>query len=299
MRVYAAAHDIRITPACTTPAAARDRPSHVPELPEVETTRRGIAPYVEGRRVKDVLVRDSRLRWPVSAALAGELRGQTIDAIERRAKYLLLRTRAGTLLAHLGMSGSLRIVDASEPVRKHDHVDIVLQDGKVLRFHDPRRFGCMLWVKDDVHAHPLLADLGPEPLTKDLSGEYLFARSRKRSVPVKSFIMDQRIVVGVGNIYANEALFTAGISPRRKSGSVTRAQFEALVAEIKAVLRRAIKSGGTTLRDFVGGDGKPGYFIQELQVYGRGGEACRRCRSKLREFRQGQRTTVYCPRCQR
>jgi formamidopyrimidine-DNA glycosylase len=271
----------------------------LPELPEVETTRRGIAPHVEGKRVKEVLVRDSRLRWPVTPTLAAELRGQTIDTIERRAKYLLLHTKAGTLLAHLGMSGSFRIVEPAEPVRKHDHVDIVLANNRILRFHDPRRFGCMLWVKDDLHEHPLLAGLGPEPLSKELTGEYLFARSRKRSAPVKSFIMDQRIVVGVGNIYANEALFGAGISPRRKSGAVTRAQFAALVAEIKAVLKRSIKSGGTTLRDFVGSDGAPGYFIQELQVYGRGGEPCARCRSKLTEFRQGQRTTVYCPKCQR
>jgi formamidopyrimidine-DNA glycosylase len=271
----------------------------LPELPEVETTRRGIAPHVEGKRVKAVLVRDSRLRWPIPATLAEELPGQKIDAIERRAKYLLLRTQSGTLLAHLGMSGSFRIVNAAEPLRKHDHVDIVLADNKVLRFHDPRRFGCLLWVKGAVDEHPLLAGLGPEPLSDELTADYLFARSRKRSAPVKSFIMDQRIVVGVGNIYANEALFGAGISPRRKSGSVTRAQFEALVAEIKAVLARSIKSGGTTLRDFVGGDGKPGYFIQHLNVYGRGGEACLTCRSTLREFRQGQRTTVYCPKCQR
>jgi formamidopyrimidine-DNA glycosylase len=271
----------------------------LPELPEVETTRRGIAPHVEGKRVKAVLVRDHRLRWPIPATLAAELPGQTIDTIERRAKYLLLRTKTGTLLAHLGMSGSFRIVTPEEPVRKHDHVDIVLADGKVLRFHDPRRFGCLLWVKDEVNAHPLLAGLGPEPLSNELTADYLFARSRKRSAPVKSFIMDQRIVVGVGNIYANEALFSAGISPRRKSGSVTRAQFAALVTEIKAVLKRSIKSGGTTLRDFVGGDGKPGYFIQELNVYGRGGESCVTCRSKLREFRQGQRATVYCPKCQR
>lgn len=271
----------------------------MPELPEVETTRRGIAPHVEGRRVKTVTVRDSRLRWSVPEALAAKLRGQKIERIERRAKYLLLRTAAGTVLAHLGMSGSFRIVDPREPVRKHDHVDIALDNGCVLRFHDPRRFGCMLWVEDDVTVHPLLAQLGPEPLSEELTGEYLFKRSRKRSALVKSFIMDQRIVVGVGNIYANEALFGAGISPRRKSGSVTRAQYDALVAEIKTVLQRSIEVGGTTLRDFVGSDGAPGYFIQQLQVYGRGGENCARCRSKLREFRQGQRATVYCPKCQR
>ncbi|HEY0961822.1 MAG TPA: bifunctional DNA-formamidopyrimidine glycosylase/DNA-(apurinic or apyrimidinic site) lyase [Pseudomonadales bacterium] len=271
----------------------------MPELPEVETTRRGILPHVEGKRVKSVLVRNASLRWPVPAALAADLPGKTIDTIERRAKYLLMRTRAGTLLTHLGMSGSLRIVDASAPVRKHDHVDIVLADDTVLRFHDPRRFGCMLWVTDAIDGHPLLADLGPEPLSNEFTGDYLFARSRKRSAPIKSFIMDQRIVVGVGNIYANEALFAAGISPRRKSGSVTRAQYDALASEIKAVLHRAIASGGTTLRDFVGSDGTPGYFVQELQVYGRGGEACTRCRSKLREFRLGQRASVYCPKCQR
>jgi formamidopyrimidine-DNA glycosylase len=271
----------------------------LPELPEVETTRRGIAPHVEGKRVKGVLVRDSRLRWPIPATLAAELPGQKIESIERRAKYLLLHTKSGTLLAHLGMSGSFRIVTPAEPVRKHDHVDIVFADNTVLRFHDPRRFGCMLWVKSEVNEHPLLAGLGPEPLSDALTADYLFARSRKRSAPVKSFIMDQRIVVGVGNIYANEALFEAGISPRRKSGSVTRAQFDALVGKIKAVLKRSIKSGGTTLRDFVGSDGAPGYFVQQLKVYGRGGEACVTCRSKLREFRQGQRATVYCPKCQR
>ena len=271
----------------------------MPELPEVETTRRGIAPHVEGRRVEAVLVREKRLRWPIPATLARELPGQRIDSIERRAKYLILRSEAGCLLVHLGMSGSLRIVSPDEPVRKHDHVDIQLTGAKVLRFHDPRRFGCMLWVKGNVDEHPLLAGLGPEPLAEDFTAEYLFTRSRKRKAPVKSFIMDQRIVVGVGNIYANEALFPAGISPRRKAGKVTRAQYAALVAEIKAVLKRAITSGGTTLRDFIGGDGKPGYFKQSLNVYGRGGEPCVNCRSTLTEFRLGQRTTVYCPKCQR
>jgi formamidopyrimidine-DNA glycosylase len=270
----------------------------MPELPEVETTRRGIAPHVEGRKVEAVVVREKRLRWPIPPSLARELPGQRIDSIERRAKYLILRTQAGCLLVHLGMSGSLRIVGPDEAVRKHDHVDIQLAGKQILRFHDPRRFGCMLWVKDNIEEHPLLAGLGPEPLSTAFTAEYLFARSRKRNAPIKSFIMDQRIVVGVGNIYANEALFSAGISPRRKGGSVTRAQYAALVTEIKAVLKRAITVGGTTLRDFVGGDGEPGYFAQALQVYGRGGEACMRCRSKLTEFRQGQRTTVYCPKCQ-
>lgn len=271
----------------------------MPELPEVETTRLGIAPHVEGRKVKELIVRQRALRWPVPRGLEARLRGQTITALERRAKYLLFHTRKGSLLVHLGMSGSLRVTDGKDAPRKHDHVDLVFGGDRILRFHDPRRFGCLLWVKEEVNAHPLLAGLGPEPLSKELTGEYLFARARKRSAPIKSFIMDQRIVVGVGNIYANEALFSAGISPRRKSGKVTRAQFDALVTEIKAVLKRSIKSGGTTLRDFVGGDGEPGYFIQQLLVYGRGGEPCTRCRSKLREFRQGQRSTVYCPECQR
>jgi formamidopyrimidine-DNA glycosylase len=271
----------------------------MPELPEVETTRRGLSPHVAGQLVRAVQVREKRLRWPVPPALTRELTGQRIERIERRAKYLLFHTPAGVLLAHLGMSGSLRLVAPDEPVRKHDHVDIALANNLVLRFHDPRRFGCLLWVKGDIGAHPLLKALGPEPLEESFTGDLMFARSRKRSAPVKSFIMDQRIVVGVGNIYANEALFAAGISPRRKAGKVTRAQYDALVAEIRAVLQRAIRSGGTTLRDFIGGDGKPGYFQQTLAVYGRGGGTCVRCRSALVEFRLGQRSTVYCPRCQR
>jgi formamidopyrimidine-DNA glycosylase len=276
-------------------------PAHdpMPELPEVETTLRGIKPHIENVVVEKVLVRESRLRWAVSANLKQALSGHHISKIDRRAKYLLLKSTGGTVLIHLGMSGSLAIVAADEPVRKHDHVDFCLAGGKVLRFHDPRRFGCILWLTGDPEQHPLLADLGPEPLSDTFTGEYLFARSRKRKVPIKSYIMDGRIVVGVGNIYANEALFAAGIAPKRMAGTVSKNQYEALAAAIKAVLAKAITAGGTTLRDFTGGDGKPGYFRQELLVYGRGAEPCLRCGALLSEIRLGQRTTVYCRKCQR
>jgi formamidopyrimidine-DNA glycosylase len=270
----------------------------MPELPEVETTGRGIAPWVEGQRVTAVEVRHAGLRWPVPPALAQELEGCVIERVTRRGKYLLLQTARGHVLVHLGMSGSLRIVEPGAPVKKHDHVDFALANGKVLRFHDPRRFGCILWLTGDPMAHPLLAGLGPEPLSEDFDASYLFARSRKRTSPVKQFIMDSHVVVGVGNIYANEALFLAGILPTRKAGSISKARYTKLVAAIRQVLASAISSGGTTLRDFVGGDGKPGYFKLQLHVYGRGGEPCCRCHGKLTEIRQGQRTTVYCPRCQ-
>ena len=272
----------------------------MPELPEVETTRRGIAPHVEGRRVATVVVRQPSLRWPVPVELPRLLRGQQIQALERRAKYLLFRAPRGTMLVHLGMSGSLRIVPATEPVRKHDHLDVCMDGNTVLRFHDPRRFGCVLWVPGQaLLEHPLLAALGPEPLAPDFDAAYLYARARGRKTAIKSLIMDGRVVVGVGNIYANEALFGAGILPTRAAGAVSLARCARLVDEIKAVLARAIEVGGTTLRDFVGGDGKPGYFQQTLTVYGRAGQVCQRCAAELKECRLGQRSTVYCPRCQR
>jgi len=271
----------------------------MPELPEVETTRRGIAPFVEGSVVKSIAIRQRSLRWPIPTSLQKELPGTRIDQLQRRAKYLLASTEKGTLLLHLGMSGSLRIVTAQEAPRKHDHVDIAMENGHVLRFHDPRRFGCVLWLKGNVDQHPLLADLGPEPLSEDFNARYLHAAAGKRKVAVKSFIMDGHVVVGVGNIYANEALYAAGISPVKPAGSISRARYEKLVAEIKAVLARAIAVGGTTLRDFVGGDGKPGYFSQSLSVYGRGGEPCHKCGSVLTEIRIGQRSTVYCRGCQK
>ncbi|WP_263143747.1 bifunctional DNA-formamidopyrimidine glycosylase/DNA-(apurinic or apyrimidinic site) lyase [Pseudomonas sp. RIT-PI-AD] len=270
----------------------------MPELPEVETTRRGIAPYLEGQRVSRVIVRERRLRWPVPEDLDVRLSGQRIEQVERRAKYLLLKAESGTLIGHLGMSGSLRLVEIGLAPAKHEHVDIELESGLALRYTDPRRFGALLWSQDP-HAHDLLRHLGPEPLTELFDGERLFQLSRGRAMAVKPFIMDNAVVVGVGNIYASEALFAAGIDPRRAAGSISRARYLKLAQEIKRILIHAIERGGTTLRDFVGGDGQPGYFQQELFVYGRGGDFCKLCGGTLREVRLGQRASVYCPRCQR
>lgn len=270
----------------------------MPELPEVETTRRGIEPHCVGRAVIRVLVREPRLRWPVPDQLTVLLAGQVIETVERRAKYLLFRTQVGSLLVHLGMSGSLRLVDADAPPSRHDHIDVLLDDGVCLRYHDPRRFGCFLWLAAG-EIHPLLADLGPEPLSSDFDGRVLYRRSRGRKSPIKNFIMDGKVVVGVGNIYANEALFIAGIRPDRAAGRVSIVRYQRLAENIKQVLTSAINQGGTTLRDFVGGDGRPGYFAQQLLVYGRGGQPCKRCNATLREVRLGQRSSVYCVSCQR
>ncbi len=270
----------------------------MPELPEVETTRRGVAPYCSGAQVQRLVVREPRLRWPVPEQLPHLLQGQLITAVERRAKYLLFRTAAGTLLVHLGMSGSLRVVSPEQSPGRHDHIDIHLHTGACLRYNDPRRFGCFLWL-ETAEQHPLLQELGPEPLSAEFDGDMLYRRSRGRRVPVKSFIMNGQVVVGVGNIYANEALFLAGIDPRRSAGRIAATRYGVLANCIKQVLTSAIKQGGTTLRDFVGGDGKPGYFAQQLYVYGRGGSPCKRCGGVLRECRLGQRTTVFCVTCQR
>ncbi|HCW95373.1 MAG TPA: DNA-formamidopyrimidine glycosylase [Pseudomonas sp.] len=270
----------------------------MPELPEVETTRRGIAPHLLGQTIERVVVRDRRLRWPIPEDLDVRLSGQRIEAVERRAKYLLIRVQSGTLIAHLGMSGSLRLVPAELPAAKHEHVDILLGSGQALRYTDPRRFGALLWSQLPLE-HPLLASLGPEPLDEGFDGRRLYELSRGRSMAIKPFIMDNAVVVGVGNIYASEALFAAGIDPRRPAGGISRARYERLAAEIRRILAMAIERGGTTLRDFVGGDGKPGYFQQELFVYGRGGAFCKQCGSTLREVRLGQRASVYCGRCQR
>lgn len=270
----------------------------MPELPEVETARRGLLPHVAGRRVGHVRLRRPDLRWPIPREVQAVLPGQRIDAIHRRAKYLLAETAAGSALLHLGMSGSLRVLPADAPVRAHDHVDIVLDDGHALRFHDPRRFGCLLWQAPG-ETHPLLAGLGPEPLSEAFDGDYLFARSRGRSAPVKAFLMDQKVVVGVGNIYAAEALFAAGISPLRAAGKVSRERYAALAGEVKRILAHAIARGGTTLRDFLAPDGAPGYFEQELAAYGRGGEPCPRCGRPLKQAMVGQRASVWCARCQR
>ncbi|MBA1194184.1 bifunctional DNA-formamidopyrimidine glycosylase/DNA-(apurinic or apyrimidinic site) lyase [Pseudomonas entomophila] len=270
----------------------------MPELPEVETTRRGIAPFLEGQRVQRVVVRDRRLRWPIPEDLDVRLSGQRILTVERRAKYLLINAEAGTLISHLGMSGNLRLVELGLAPARHEHVDIELESGMALRYTDPRRFGAMLWSLDP-HNHELLARLGPEPLTDLFDGERLYQLSRGRAMAVKPFIMDNAIVVGVGNIYATEALFASGIDPRRAAGGISRARYLKLAVEIKRVLAAAIERGGTTLRDFIGGDGQPGYFQQELFVYGRAGLPCKVCATPLREVRLGQRASVYCPRCQR
>ncbi len=271
----------------------------MPELPEVETTRRGIERYASGHVVASAIVRNRRLRWPVSKEVETILPGAKIEHVERRGKYLLFRTDAGTLIVHLGMSGSLRVVTTGEPVQKHDHVDICLRGGKILRYNDPRRFGCMLWTMDDPQQHELLARLGPEPLEPEFTAAYLHRRSRGRKAAVKTFIMDSRVVAGVGNIYANEALFMSGILPSRAAGRVSLAHYELLLDAIKQILAAAIKQGGTTLRDFVGGDGKPGYFRQQLNVYDHAGEPCPSCGRELCESRLGQRATVFCGYCQR
>jgi formamidopyrimidine-DNA glycosylase len=270
----------------------------VPELPEVETSRRGIAPWVEQQEVCGVVVRDRRLRWPVPLDIDNRLPGQQIRSVARRAKYLLFDTAAGTALLHLGMSGSLRIIDQDEPAGKHDHVDIRFRSGKALRFRDPRRFGLLLWTEDPFR-HALLRDLGPEPLSEAFDGDHLWRAARGRRVSVKPFIMNSSVVVGVGNIYASEALFRAGIHPKRRAGRISRARMHGLAEAIRSVLQRAIEAGGTTLRDFHGGDGEPGYFRQQLDVYDRAGLPCRNCDAPIRSVVLGQRSTYYCLRCQR
>ena len=271
----------------------------MPELPEVETTRQGIKPYVEGQMVREVIIRDHRLRWPIPETLPDQLEGRSIKKVQRRAKYLLLDTGCGFLIIHLGMSGSLRILKQSEPAKKHDHVDIILANGCCLRYHDPRRFGAVLWSESPINEHKLLKNLGPEPLETEFSAQRLYQLSRGRTQAVKTFIMDNHVVVGVGNIYASEALFKAGIRPDRPCSKVSLVRYERLVSSIRDTLARAIEQGGTTLRDFVGGDGKPGYFKQELLVYGKAGQPCTHCSSLIKEIRLGNRSTCFCSKCQR
>jgi formamidopyrimidine-DNA glycosylase len=270
----------------------------MPELPEVETTRRGIEPHLLGRVITGLIVRERRLRWPIPRTLLKALPGQRIEAISRRGKYLLLQTAAGTAILHLGMSGSLRVLPGSTPPQKHDHVDIVFDNNQVLRLRDPRRFGTLLWTTSDPSRHKLLRTLGPEPLSVDFSGDYLFEKSRGRKVAVKSFIMDSHVVVGVGNIYASETLFLAGIHPERAAGRISQARYQLLADSIRKVLSAAIKAGGTTLRDFVREDGAPGYFRQHLRVYDHEGRPCKRCKTPIVASVTGQRATYYCPRCQ-
>lgn len=269
----------------------------MPELPEVETTRRGIAPHLLQQTVSDIVVRQRQLRWPVPRSL-NALQGAVVLAVERRGKYILLRSDPGTAILHLGMSGSLRIVSAGEPLRKHDHVDLFLCSGNSLRLHDPRRFGALLWTAKDPLQHKLLHALGPEPLGDMFDGEHLFAHSRKRTLAVKSFIMNSSVVVGVGNIYASEALFMAGIRPTTPAGKVSRARYCALAGAIRQVLGNAIEAGGTTLRDFVNPQGAPGYFQQSLYVYARTGEPCRQCKAPIKHKVIGQRGSFFCAICQ-
>ena len=271
----------------------------MPELPEVETTRRGIAPVLQGRRIAALVVREPRLRWPVPRTLAEEIAGQSVSAVRRRAKYLLIDLEHGSLILHLGMSGSVRVLPSGTPLVDHDHIDILLDSGLALRFNDPRRFGSLLWTRSDPLTHPLLVRLAPEPLEPAFDADYLYAVSRGRRVAIKQFLMNSHVVVGVGNIYASEALFRARVHPRRAARRLKRAEIARLVRGIKSVLTTAIRVGGTTLRDYVGADGNPGYFRQRLYVYERAGKPCRVCRTPIRQITQGQRSTYYCPRCQR
>ena len=271
----------------------------MPELPEVETTRRGVAPHVVGHRVARLAVYDPRLRWPVPSDLGRRLAGRTFDAVDRRSKYLLFRMGNDTLLVHLGMTGSLRVFRRAPERRPHDHVDIVLDDGTVLRYNDPRRFGAMLWVPAPAAAHPLLASLGPEPFDAAFDAGYLWRATRTRSAAIKLALMDNGLVVGVGNIYANESLFRAGIRPTLPAHRVSRARLARLVDAVRAVLTEAIAKGGSTLRDYVDARGEPGYFQLDYFVYGRAGEPCRVCGAPIRLRRLGARASFYCPRCQR
>ena len=271
----------------------------MPELPEVETTRRGLLPHLLGRRIRGVVVRNGSLRWPVPADLDRRLRGEEVLAIRRRGKYLLFEFPKGHLLVHLGMSGRLTMVPEGEPAKLHDHIDVRLENHKSLRFTDPRRFGAMLWVKGAPEKHTLLEGLGLEPLDAEFSGRALHGRSRGRKVAIKQFLMNARILTGVGNIYASEALFAAGIHPLREAGRISLARYERLAAAIRATLERALAAGGTTLRDFASAEGVPGYFQHESAVYGREGKPCRACGTKIRALRQGQRSTFFCPKCQR
>ena len=271
----------------------------MPELPEVETTRRGVEPYVVGRRIVALAVHEPRLRWRVPEELPAQLAGQRVERAGRRAKYLLIELSGGTLLLHLGMSGSLRVLPAETPRVEHDHLDLVLDSGLALRFNDPRRFGSLHYTTGDPQAHPLLASLAPEPFDPAFDAEYLWKITRRRRVSIKQLIMNSRLVVGVGNIYANEALYRAGIHPLRAAGRIARSRFAPLVDSIRAVLTDALAEGGTTLRNYVDGDGNPGYFRQSLNVYERAGEPCKRCGQPIRERVVGQRATYFCASCQR
>ncbi|MDB5903211.1 MAG: Formamidopyrimidine-DNA glycosylase [Betaproteobacteria bacterium] len=271
----------------------------MPELPEVETTRRGLAPHLVNQRVRTAIVRNHAMRLPIPKRLPQLVAGTTIAHVERRAKYLLIDCGRGTLIVHLGMSGRLWLVEEKAPVESHDHFDLVLENGTAVRLRDPRRFGLVLWHAGDPLEHPLLASIGPEPLSSAFSGASLFEATRNRTAAIKLVLMDSHVVAGVGNIYASEALFRAGISPKTAAHRVSRARCDVLAQTVRDTLEAAIEAGGSTLRDYVGGDGRAGYFQNEHLVYGRTGEACYHCGASIRESRQGQRATFYCPSCQK
>ena len=271
----------------------------MPELPEVETTRRGLSPGLINQTIANVVVRNRQLRYPVNDEFENHLKDNRIVNLSRRAKYLIVQLNRGFLLIHLGMSGHLRLIKPSYAASKHDHIDIILSNGNVLRYNDPRRFGLMLWSSGIPQEHPLLNKLGPEPLESAFDGDYLWSQSRKRKLAVKNFIMDNHTVVGVGNIYAQESLFAAGINPQKKACDITHKHYDKLATAIKNILTKAIEQGGTTLKDFYASDGKPGYFSQSLMVYGRQGQTCHLCQQLLTTCVIGQRTTVYCAQCQK
>ncbi len=273
----------------------------MPELPEVETTLRGVEPYLKDAKITHVTIRNFSLRWPIEPNLAEIITDQTIHRLYRRAKYLLLECDTGTLIIHLGMSGRLRILKVSEniPPEKHDHFDMAVDNGHLLRYTDPRRFGAIIWTESAIEVHPLFNHLGPEPLTESFDAAYLLAKSQNRRCSAKTMIMDGKIVVGVGNIYANEALFKAGVHPKTTANQLKIKDLNKLVTAIKTILSQAIKAGGTTLKDFRKSDGKPGYFAQELSVYGRQGQACVHCGSEIEHYKEAQRATFYCSKCQR
>jgi len=271
----------------------------MPELPEVETSRCGIEPHLLNKKITEVIIRQHKLRWPIPKDLPTLAKGKNIIAIGRRAKYIYLKLENGNIIIHLGMSGSLRICTKKAPPDKHDHIDIIVSNNKVLRLRDPRKFGCVLWQASDINQHKLIKSLGPEPLEQEFNTDYLQIKTRNRQCSIKALIMNSHIVVGVGNIYASEALFRAGINPKRKAGKISRPRLQKLVDAIKQTLSEAIKAGGTTLRDFTASDGQPGYFAQELLVYGKGGQPCTQCSGTIKQFTQQARSTFYCSKCQR
>jgi formamidopyrimidine-DNA glycosylase len=270
----------------------------MPELPEVETTLQGLKPYIEGQIIKDVIVRHAKLRYPIPYHLKTKLHYKRIRQLSRRGKYLLIHFDTDTLIVHLGMSGCLRILTQSTPVKLHDHVDFIFKNNLILRYTDPRRFGAILWTEEDPMKHRLLKSLGIEPLDKHFTAEYLWQKANSRRTPIKPFIMSNHIVVGIGNVYATEALFLSGIHPATPTNLLTEEHYHRLVHSIKKILRSAIKKGGTTLKDFVNSEGKPGYFAQQLKVYGRAGLPCVQCHTTLQSLTLGQRNTVFCEACQ-